>query len=109
MPAGPAVEILPGGGWRMLQPTAIASIPASTRSWEMAGPGMQAVSKVSLAGKAGPLPVNVTRVIPWGLLGNAIAQSLPIVGAVRSEIKMTSLTLFYAGVLLIALWVTFND
>lgn len=84
MPAGPAVEILPGGGWRMLQPTSIASIPASTRTWEMAGPGMQAVSKVSLAGKAGPLPVNVTRVIPWGLLGNAIARSLPIVGAISA-------------------------
>lgn len=84
MPAGPAVEILPGGGWRMLQPTSIASIPASTRSWEMAGPGMQAVSKITLAGKAGPLPVNVTRVIPWGLLGNAIARSLPIVGAISA-------------------------
>lgn len=84
MPAGPAVEILPGGGWRMLQPTSIASIPASTRTWEMAGPGMQAVSKVSLAGKAGPLPVNVTRAIPWGLLGNAIARSLPIVGAISA-------------------------
>lgn len=84
MPAGPAVEVLPGGGWRMLQPTSIASIPASTRTWEMAGPGMQAVSKVSLAGKAGPLPVNVTRVMPWGLLGTAIARSLPIVGAVAA-------------------------
>lgn len=84
MPAGPAVEVLPGGGWRMLQPTSIASIPASTRSWEMAGPGMQAVSKVSLAGKAGPLPVNVARVMPWGLLGTAIARSLPIVGAVAA-------------------------
>lgn len=52
---------LPGGGWRLV-PGAPGSSPAATRAWvgrmsDIASAGIQATERVTIAGRAGPLPV----------------------------------------------------
>lgn len=77
-PAGPAVEPLPGGGWRVLYPTSISGIPASTsgRVWEPIGAGMRVRDVTSIAARGGALPVTVARTTPWSVVGAAIARCL---------------------------------
>lgn len=74
--AGPAVEVLPGGGWRVLQPGNLASTAPSSRTVTGAAGGLSWVDGIGVPGKAGNLPVSATRVTPWAVVGAAIARCM---------------------------------
>lgn len=83
-PAGPAVEVLPGNGYRILQGTSLNATAPLSRSIVGSAAGVTVTDTINVAGKGGNMSVQVGRLASYQVLGAALARSLPLVSAVVS-------------------------
>lgn len=83
-PAGPAVEVLPGNGYRILQGTSLNTTAPLSRSIVGSAAGVTVTDTINVAGKAGNMAVQVGRLASYEVLGAALARSLPVVGGITA-------------------------
>lgn len=83
-PAGPAVEVLPGNGYRILQGTSLNTTAPLSRSIVGSAAGVTVTDTINVAGKGGNMSVQVGRLASYQVLGAALARSLPLVSTVAS-------------------------
>lgn len=83
-PAGPAVEVLPGNGYRILQGISLNTTAPLSRSIVGSAAGVTVTDTINVAGKAGNMAVQVGRLASYEVLGAALARSLPVVGGVAA-------------------------
>lgn len=83
-PAGPAVEVLPGNGYRILQGISMNTTAPLSRSIVGSAAGVTVTDTINVAGKAGNMAVQVGRLASYEVLGAALARSLPVVGGIAA-------------------------
>lgn len=87
-PAGPAVEVLPGNGYRILQGASLNATAPLSRSIVGSSAGVTVTDTINVAGKAGNMAVQVGRLASHEVLGAALARSLPLVSTAVAVVSL---------------------